>query len=791
MNAGTGVINAAYSRTNVSGGNNIGGFAGTNAGAITNAYSAGRVTIGPGATQTGIFCGTNTGTLTDAFADKAMAGQSTSALLADATATDCLLSMSCFDSEGTAVDVFELSSTGMAYPQLKAILALDDAYGTGMYLPQKYALLIGYSVLSSAAINTKYSQYIDTLPLGTSNPVSVITTTAETWLGDVAWATGDASIITTAGLTGSTGGTAALTASILITASNSKTYTVTLPISVTTDQPNPNFSGGIGSAASPYQINTAPNFDALSYYGPDAGIYYVLTGDVNYAGGRPATPIEEFTGHLDGQQFTVYDVTVDNNAGLFAHLNNGSTISNLGLVGAQNTFNSPDGYIGLLAGHAQGATITNCFAIGEINTDAAVMGGLVGLANANTVITGCMTSGKFVNTSTDPAALTGGIAGSADTATVTGCLSTAYVQGDGVVGGIVGEAVNSANITDCTFAGMAMDTALAGGATVPAITTIGNIAGSIIDGYTTDEPPVPIITATITNCKYDKQITLVRDTNAAAMFTAELAPGTAYTLPAGLTGGSAKFAAGVTFGTMPVRFMLGTAAGSMSGFSSIRLPGTVSGDTITVTEIPQHSAAYLTAAGVDPIILTLGSPVDLLDVYAGLEIKLNTLTGTVFSGMTNTVERYAQPRLSRIIKVTYTIDNASGNAGMDTAKVAVMVKNTHLFGGEPVAYTSDIFTTKNSTPALLEDLVVSSGGIYAAGELPEGVNYRVSAQDQNGIYLIGSAGSGVDLASYAGKYGAYIPLGADTTEIAIHYTIVSDVQWGVFKYWSSLVDTLA
>lgn len=789
VNAGTGVINAAYSRTNVSGGNNIGGFAGTNAGAITNAYSAGRVTVDPGATQTGIFCGTNTGTLTDAFADKAMAGKSTYALLADATATDCLLNMSCFDPLGTADEAF--TNTGTAYPQLAAIRALDDGYGA-IYIPQKYALLIGYSVMSSAAVNTKYSQYIDTLPLNTANPVSVIT--PESWMDNVSWATTDASIISAAGTTGSTGGTATLTASSRINASNGKKYDVTMPISVTTDQPNPNFSGGIGkgtSPASPYQINSAGSFDALSYYGPDADISYVLTGDVNYAGGRPATSIKEFDGHLDGQKFTVYDVTVDNNSGLFGHLNNGSTITNLGLVGAKNnTTNPPDGYIGLLAGHAQGAIITNCYAIGEINTDAAVMGGLVGLANANTAITGCMTSGKVVNTSADAAALTGGMAGSADTATVTGCLSTAYVLGDGVVGGIVGEAVNSASITNCTFAGMAMDTALAQGASVPAITSIGNIAGRIIDGYTTDEPPVPIIT-TISGCAYDKQITLLNDANAAAKFTAELAPGTTYTLPAELAGGSVKFAAGVAFGAMPVRFMLGTAAGSMSGFSSIRLPGNIAGDTITPREIPQNSATYLTAAGVDPIILTLGNPIDVLDVYAGLEIELNTDPGAVFDNMNNDLIRYAQPRLSRIIEVTYTIANASGDTGMDTAKIAVMVKNTHLFGGETVAYTSDVFTTKNSTPALLEDLVVSSGGIYAAGELPEGFNYRVSAQDQNGGYLIGSAGSGVDLATYAGKYGSYIPLDADTTGIVIHYTIVSDVQWGVFKYWSSLVDTLA
>ncbi|HZK39866.1 MAG TPA: GLUG motif-containing protein, partial [Clostridia bacterium] len=768
-NTSTGIIGPAYSRTHVSGGDNIGGFVGTNAGTITNAFSAGRVTLSPGYTQTGIFCGDNTGTLTDTFADKAMAGKSTFALLDDVTTTQELMDMTCFSTTGTASNVFTESSTKSAYPQLTAILALDNGYATGAYIPQKFELLIGYSILSSAAIKTKYSQYIDTLALSTANPVSTITTTesTESWLTDVSWSTNDLSIIDAEGLTTATSGSTTLTASITINASNGKTHPITMPIAVTTGDQNPNFNGGNGSESNPYEINSTSSFGALAYYGPDGETAYKLTDDVNYGNSCPTPVITTFSGTLDGDKHVVYDLTLDDDsAGLFGHLN-GATVSNLGLVGAKKVTTVPGDYAGLLAGLAQDATITNCYAIGEINTNAAHMGGLVGAATADTTITGCMTSGKFVNTSTDSEANTGGIAGSADWATINESFSTAYVLGKGVVGGIVGEAINTSEIENCTFAGMVMDSTLAGGASAPDITTIGNIVGSKSED------------STITDCAYDKQITLIADANATAKFTGELMTGSAYTVHTGLADGSVKFAAGVAFGTMPIRFLLGTAAGSTQNFSGISIPATVANYAVSVTEVPRsgNSESFDISAGTSsPTIVTTKQDIDFTVVFSGLEAVV------AITGIATPISRYVEPRLNRIVGVSYTLTNPTGVTALNSQTVAVQIKNKHKFAGEPVTYSSDAFTTAESTPAQFEDLVVSSGGIYAGGNLPKGYAYQITATDQNN--------SSLPVATTDGEYGTYVALKDDTTGIKLSYTIIKNEPWGVFVYWSSLVDTL-
>jgi len=270
--------------------------------------------------------------------------------------------------------------------------------------------------------------------------------------------------------------------------------------------------------------------------------------------------------------------------------------------------------------------------------------------------------------------------------------------------------------------------------------------------------------------------------------------GASYTVNSGLSGGSAKYAAGVAFAAMPIKYLLGSAAGSTSSFSKISLPWSISGDNILITEVPQDTGAipqryYLTSSG-NPIIITLVSHLDLADVFAGLKVNLSTGTGTNFAGMTNQILRYTEPRLCRIIKVSYTLTNNTGVTGLNTQTIAVQVKNKHTFAGDPVTYTSDAFTTVSSTASVFEDLVVSAGGIYAAGTLPAGYNYQITAQDQNGAYLLGSAGNGVTLASPGGEYGGYIPLSADTTQIVINYTIVNNAPWGVYKLWNSLADTL-
>jgi len=788
-NAAGGEITGAYSRTAVTGKDNVGGFAGTNAGSVTNAFSAGLVTAAAGAAQQGIFCGTNTGTLTDTFADKALSGKSTYKLYGDYAYTEDIADMGCFDTGGSASSLFT-ASTGGCYPQLTAILALDDAYAVGEYVPLKVLMLIAYSAIGSATVNTQYAQYVDTLAVGSANPLSTVARPGSgTRMTEPAWSSSAPAVASVTGTTNKTlngvsAGTAVVTVSAVLTDGNGLTHFISLPITVTVGAQNPNFADGAGSSASPYQIGTTAQFDSLAYYGADPELNYILTSDLDYNGGCPEVPIVEFNGNLDGGKYVVYDLTVDNNAGLFGFVNSGGSISNLGLVGANMTA-STENYAGLLAGQVYSATVENCYAVGNISVDALDVGGLVGLAANGVEIIGCATSGKVTNTSASVDACVGGVVGSADFATVTDCLSTAYVAGGtGNIGGIAGALRNSSICSENVFAGMAVDAALAGGGQTPAA-PVCSIAGAVFDE------------STVTDCLFDKQFALYADDHAQGMYTGELsgavlsgwaANADGYAVAAGLNGGGAKFTAGLAFITMPIEMKLGGSAGSVMNLSSVQIPAEIAGDTVTVTEIPRPSnPGYFTivaGAGSAPTVATMSSTVDMADVFTGLAATLDTGAGAlVFPGMANTVSRYVEPRLARIVAVDYTLTNSSGATALNTDTVAIQIKNEHIFAGEPMTYSSDAFTYATAaTPAVFEDLVVSSGSIYAGGKLPKGYAYEVTAVDQNSLPLTVTESSG--------EYGFCIALAADTTAVTIRYNIVSYAPWGVYRLWDSLIENL-
>jgi hypothetical protein len=128
---------------------------------------------------------------------------------------------------------------------------------------------------------------------------------------------------------------------------------------------------------------------------------------------------------------------------------------------------------------------------------------------------------------------------------------------------------------------------------------------------------------------------------------------------------------------------------------------------------------------------------------------------------------------------------------MDSKDVIVSVKNVHYFGGKPANFGADIFTRANATPTLIDDAVVSTGGIFALGALPAGYKLMVTAQDADtNEYLLGSATEKVEVKETEDGYGAFVELDTDTEKVVIHYYIVKDEPWGVYKMWSSLVDAL-
>ena len=164
------------------------------------------------------------------------------------------------------------------------------------------------------------------------------------------------------------------------------------------------------------------------------------------------TPIgnhsNQYTGTFDGNDHAISGLTIDQSGtryvGLIGYIGLGGTVKNLKLTNV-----NVSGYmsVGAVAGWSYG-TISGCSVSGIIKGGQSV-GGVVGNANGN--VTDCSVEGMVIGTNNSSQA--GGIVGNADKAAhVTECHSSAIVEGNSYVGGIVG-LVNGSNITACYATG--------------------------------------------------------------------------------------------------------------------------------------------------------------------------------------------------------------------------------------------------------------------------------------------------------------------------------------------------
>ena len=140
-----------------------------------------------------------------------------------------------------------------------------------------------------------------------------------------------------------------------------------------------------------------------------AGYTISLTNDINLSG-NDWTPIADFEGTFDGQNHTISGLKIStlgkgtsggkeqSATGLIAWLNNGAEVKDLKIDGANIDLNEVSGtqnYIGVLAGNASNATITNVAVTNaSIQTDAEYVGGLLGSSIAT--IGGCMVSNSEI-----------------------------------------------------------------------------------------------------------------------------------------------------------------------------------------------------------------------------------------------------------------------------------------------------------------------------------------------------------------------------------------------------------
>jgi hypothetical protein len=205
------------------------------------------------------------------------------------------------------------------------------------------------------------------------------------------------------------------------------------------------YSGGNGTESDPYPIATVEDWQWFMASPADWNKSFILTADLDLAG-VTLTPVGNddvhFTGVFDGNGQVIRNAIINlpNNdyVGLFAFLDSGGKINNLGLVNVDIKGHDWVGglvgsigwdyYVGGLVGNS--GTIDGCYATGSISGFAAV-GGLVGW-NFLGSITACYFAGTVSSTYD-----VGGLCGD-NYGTITSCYAQGAVSGNHGVGGLAG-----------------------------------------------------------------------------------------------------------------------------------------------------------------------------------------------------------------------------------------------------------------------------------------------------------------------------------------------------------------
>jgi hypothetical protein len=273
---------------------------------------------------------------------------------------------------------------------------------------------------------------------------------------------------------------------------------------------------GSGTASNPYTITNASELQAME---DDLDAHYVLGNDIDasetddWNNGLGFDPVgndsEDFTGHLDGNQHTIDQLTINRSAaedvGLFGEVGENATIesvyladieiygySNVGsLVGqlegsvireisASGSVNGPLDTGGLVGDVERGSIVQNASMIGTVSGSDNI-GGLVG-SNIGGVVTRSFSRATVTATGKERGgqfARAGGlVGGNYNGARINKSYATGSVDG-GRAGGITGEIFNSSRVADAYAAGSVNGTQSSTGGVVG-----GNFRSSrVIDSY--------------------------------------------------------------------------------------------------------------------------------------------------------------------------------------------------------------------------------------------------------------------------------------------------------------------
>jgi len=233
------------------------------------------------------------------------------------------------------------------------------------------------------------------------------------------------------------------------------------------------YSGGLGTAAEPYEISAVADWQDLMDTPADWDKHFVLTADLD-ANGVALSPIgneaNKFTGVFDGNDHVIRNADMNmpdaDYVGLFGFVSLGGVIAQIGI---QDVRIVGDDYVGGLAGRNEArfalgselGGLFKCYCTGSVSGSSYV-GGLVGDNYGE--VHACYAAGSVTGNTK-----VGGLVGGSDEENIRGiepgiiyeCYSTASASGSSYVGGLVGD--NYGTIFYCYATGSTTGNAKAGG----------------------------------------------------------------------------------------------------------------------------------------------------------------------------------------------------------------------------------------------------------------------------------------------------------------------------------------
>ena len=201
----------------------------------------------------------------------------------------------------------------------------------------------------------------------------------------------------------------------------------------------PTFTGGDGSAETPYLISTVDDLNSIGYNPRLMDAHFRLTNDINLEGAgffSIGQKLFAFSGVFDGDGHVVSNLSIDSTSaeyvGLFGMVSGTeSRITDLHLI--DPVINCDAEGVGCIAGKLRSGTMRNCSVERGVVTGYSYVGGLVGTFSFGHIVN-CRTNVEVDGTGS----YCGGLAGDNSNGTIESCLAAGEVACDIAAGGLVG-----------------------------------------------------------------------------------------------------------------------------------------------------------------------------------------------------------------------------------------------------------------------------------------------------------------------------------------------------------------